>query len=291
MFLDIVSEYTAVHDSQFYDKNTAIISITQPNSDDVVFAENPFIKCIFRMKFYDLDIGEGKVSNLPEVTEKDFKGLKEFVDNLESEKIEQLIVHCAAGISRSAGVGAAINEYLHLGKKIWDNRIYFPNMLVYKLACKELGILKTQEDYDKLFGIRKDSSMFSGSDLIPLYEKDKIKNNLTFLNKRIGDLCSYMDIIYDIVYRNAKDDTRDAYSEAKKILTLFEIDETAKVERVLFETFNLMYIMFSIGQVRFKLKIGFLDEDYEFFKYQLFLITESKEITVTEFVSMESEVE
>ena len=98
-------------------------------------------------------------------------------------------------------------------------------------------------------------------------------------------------IIYDIIYRHDSEEKKDAYSEAKKILRIFKIEESAEVERVLFESFILMYIMFSIENVRFKLKIGFIDEDYEFFKYQLFLITENTEVTITEFVSMESEVE
>lgn len=73
---------------------------------------------------------------------------REFVDQMIEEKVQIFIVHCAAGISRSAGVAAALSEYLGLHEKIFGNPNYYPNRLVYKLSLNELGIRKTQE-YDK----------------------------------------------------------------------------------------------------------------------------------------------
>lgn len=159
MRLYIASEKKAIADSKKYNQNTAIISITEPNQEDVVFAENPFIKALFRMKFYDIEREYGKVKP---AQQSDFKGLKEFVDSLSELNIKQLVVHCAAGISRSAAVAAAINEYANLGKHIWDCPSYFPNGHVYKLACRELGIGRTQEDYETLFGVRDEMSEYSG---------------------------------------------------------------------------------------------------------------------------------
>jgi hypothetical protein len=117
-----------------------------------------------RQKYFDTikkDKNADK-NELKEATQEDFNGLKTFIDSLKAKNIEQLIVHCAAGISRSAGVACAIDEYLGLNNNFWFQRQYFPNIHVYKLTCNELGISKTQETYNELFGVREENSMYSG---------------------------------------------------------------------------------------------------------------------------------
>ena len=69
--------------------------------------------------------------------------LKAWVDR---QECDILLVHCGAGVSRSAAVGAAINEYLNLGQKIWGHLRYEPNRLVYRLACVELGIQPSKDE-------------------------------------------------------------------------------------------------------------------------------------------------
>jgi predicted protein tyrosine phosphatase len=154
-----MSEYEAKRKSSYFSVPTAIISITEPTEEPVIFADNSNIKEIFRMRFYDLEVGKNE---LKEATQEDFNGLKTFIDSLKAKNIEQLIVHCAAGISRSAGVACAIDEYLGLNNNFWFQRQYFPNIHVYKLTCNELGISKTQETYNELFGVREENSMYSG---------------------------------------------------------------------------------------------------------------------------------
>lgn len=161
MNLYILSENDAIRYSEEFQENTAIISITQPDEDDVVFADNEYIKCVFRMRFYDI-VSEIRSSGISPAYQEDFDGLKEFVDSLENFEIEHLVVHCAAGKSRSAAVAAAINEYLDLGEHIWDCPSFYPNMHVYKLACKELGIEKKPSDYEELFRILDESSDYFG---------------------------------------------------------------------------------------------------------------------------------
>ena len=163
--LKIMSEYEAKRKSSSFSVPTAIISITAPTEEPIIFANNDNIKEIFRMRFYDIDVGEVVLredTELREATQEDFNGLKTFIDSLKAKNIEQLIVQCAAGISRSAGVACAIDEYLGLNNNFWFQRQYFPNILVYRLTCNELGISKTQETYDNLFGVREENSMYSG---------------------------------------------------------------------------------------------------------------------------------
>lgn len=63
-----------------------------------------------------------------------------FVDSIDFEKY-QLYVCCDNGVSRSSAIAAAIlrkygeNEYF-----IWKDSTYSPNILVYKILCKEFKL-------------------------------------------------------------------------------------------------------------------------------------------------------
>lgn len=160
MRIIVVPEQEAIRQSETVKEPTAIVSITGPKEPDVTFADNPQVKKIFRMRFHDLDEHEADLLELDPPKQEDVAGLKAFVDTLRLDGIELLIVHCAAGISRSAGVGCAIDEYLGLDHDFWRDKYYHPNRLVYKLCCKELGMARTEEDYESVFNIRKETSMW-----------------------------------------------------------------------------------------------------------------------------------
>ncbi len=149
MELKILPQKMAENISKDLDVKTSIISIVGPYEDDAVFSDNKNIDKILRLYFNDCvaDI-KYKDDVLKAPIQEDFKGLKDFVDNL---SCDLLIVHCGAGVSRSAAVGAAINDYLNLGYKIFGNPNYSPNPTVYKCCQNELGIAKTQSYYEELF--------------------------------------------------------------------------------------------------------------------------------------------
>ena len=117
----------------------AIISIYTPYDEPNKFANNPYIKRIFRMSFFDITKDEGEIKA---PCKKDFEGLKSFVDWAVSN-FELLIVHCDAGISRSAGTAMAIEDYLCVKNTIRGNNRYCPNYTVYDNVLKELGVDKT----------------------------------------------------------------------------------------------------------------------------------------------------
>ena len=110
-------------------ENVAVISIVDKKNKTIHWGEN--VKYLFNMKFDDTD----NFLNDSSATKKSFKGLKDFIDNLD---VDVLVIHCYAGISRSSAVAAAIGEYLGLKMKIWTNPKYDPNVLVYELVKKEL---------------------------------------------------------------------------------------------------------------------------------------------------------
>lgn len=110
------------------------------------------VKDVFAMKFNDLE-KDYKVSGLKYIGPKqeNLNGLKAFIDKYKDE-VEEIIVHCSAGISRSSATAAAIGLYLNQNDDfIWNDIKYCPNRLVYKLARNEFGITTTEEEYKNIF--------------------------------------------------------------------------------------------------------------------------------------------
>lgn len=60
-----------------------------------------------------------------------------------------MLVHCEAGISRSAGVAAAaaISKYLDQDDlTIFNSHSYYPNFLCYYYVLEALGVFLSEED-------------------------------------------------------------------------------------------------------------------------------------------------
>lgn len=130
----ILSEMEAIEYAKNLNVPTSIVSITCPLDDKVTFINSKNLKSVFHMQFNDIVVKNG---DFDEPKQEDFKGLKKFIDSL---NCELLIVHCFAGVSRSAATAAAITQYLGIEMEIFNSDDYDPNPLVYKLACKELEI-------------------------------------------------------------------------------------------------------------------------------------------------------
>lgn len=111
---------------------------------------------LIRLSFNDLERDYSEELLAPK--QGDFSGLKTFIDTFkDSNTIKDIVVHCAAGISRSSAVAAAICQYLGLNELdiIWSNYIYMPNTLVYKLALKELGLKWREEQFAYYLAMNK----------------------------------------------------------------------------------------------------------------------------------------
>lgn len=104
----------------------AIISITDAISIPVSFNPNKNIVGILRLTFDDTDI-----KSPYSITERDAVNIIEFVEKYK-DITDNFIIHCEAGISRSAGVAAALSKiYNGSDCDIFENPMYKPNMLVY----------------------------------------------------------------------------------------------------------------------------------------------------------------
>lgn len=145
MKIEIMSRERAIkHCYNRHTRPTVIISISDPNGS---YHSAPFvhertnIKAILRLCFSDAD-GPGR----------DVYGKKVDVSGLmsdeDAEKVVRfvlrhsdcdLIIHCDAGISRSAGVGAAIIKVINGDDSpVFENGQYHPNMWCYRKTLEKL---------------------------------------------------------------------------------------------------------------------------------------------------------
>lgn len=114
--------------------SSVIISIVSKGSpkNNLPITQQNGIKDVLRLSFDDVDHGENSID------EKSAASIAQFVENWK-DKIDLIIVHCEAGISRSAGVGAAIMKYLYNDDSlIFNSPRYAPNMLCYRRVLNAL---------------------------------------------------------------------------------------------------------------------------------------------------------
>ena len=123
-------------DARRYSFNTAIektiiISINDVADEANQFASNPQIIDTCSLFFDDV---EGNEANC--MTRWDADNIIRFV-NKHLDNVEQIVVHCGAGISRSAGVCAALMMIVNGNDSdIFNNGRYCPNMHCYRLVLE-----------------------------------------------------------------------------------------------------------------------------------------------------------
>lgn len=129
----------------------AIISIGEPKQckderlNRAEFADNEHRKGVLYLQFYDIDVDSitnaGYILEIKKIKTEFGSGLMtddhansiiEFYQEMLG-KIEILICHCEAGVSRSSGVAAALMR-IHTGSddKIFNDSRYIPNRFVYR---------------------------------------------------------------------------------------------------------------------------------------------------------------
>lgn len=145
-----MSMYEAVnHSYKELDKKTAIVSITCPEDKLPNFkVNNDKILGILELHFNDV---ERDYPGCVAPKKEDFIGLKSFIDS-HKDDVEEIIIHCHAGISRSSACATAICQYLNIDDSfIWDSHSYMPNPLVFKLGLEELEVNPKDVDIKGLY--------------------------------------------------------------------------------------------------------------------------------------------
>ena len=136
---------------------TALISLTDSDKDFVALPNKP--EYLLQLKFDDVsdDIFEEILGRQPTADEVVRLAQKFRLFNNEQAneiaafatsilgKAEILICQCEYGQSRSAGLAAAVSQFLYGdGIEIFADKRYFPNKLVYKTALLALKLNKEE---------------------------------------------------------------------------------------------------------------------------------------------------
>ena len=154
---------------QNHDYKTAIISITDVDKIGVIFSDNPNngIRAILRLKFDDVEKNFARNENC--ITREDGEAIVNFV-NKNKNKVDKFIVHCEAGVSRSAGVCAAIMKAINGDDwDIFNNPRFCPNMTCYRTvldAFDKAGYF--DEDPEKRLKLKKKLILLNGKNLMRL---------------------------------------------------------------------------------------------------------------------------
>lgn len=115
---------------------TACIAITD------YYAQGRFSRSIYPGKtlFLQFDDTDCDVPGCIPISQKQAESIAAFVRRVQAdESIHKLVVHCEAGVSRSAGVAAAVMKWwTGDDSTIFDNGWYKPNMLCYRMVLNAL---------------------------------------------------------------------------------------------------------------------------------------------------------
>lgn len=129
MEVKILSRTNAKRFSYIVDKPCIIISICDVESEPNHFSGNKNIRNILRVFFDDCEM---TTNSETAISEDNAKVIVSFI-NLWKDDIELVVIHCEAGVSRSAGVGAAILKALNNDDMpVFNNGKFCPNMKCYR---------------------------------------------------------------------------------------------------------------------------------------------------------------
>lgn len=146
-----ISEVEAIRLS--YQENlepTLLISITCPETKDLPkFHLNENILYIHRMKFHDLTEAYNEECQL--LTNDQLLELQSIIDGYKNQ-INQIVVHCAAGISRSSAIAAGLALYLGDSDDfIWTTKRYLPNKHCFTIMNQVFALGLTEEAIDQRY--------------------------------------------------------------------------------------------------------------------------------------------
>ena len=115
---------------QYLDIPTLIISIrTFHDLIPIELADNSIINLI-HTEFFEFNDEIVELPQLHCITDEDASRIAKTVKKYKN-KVQQIIVHCDVGISRSAGVAGAIAKYLNNDDNKFFMAPYCPNMTCY----------------------------------------------------------------------------------------------------------------------------------------------------------------
>ena len=120
-----------------HEERIAVVSISDMDKESPELFNNPDNGMFrqFRVHFDDVDIGQPNC-----ITDEQAGTIAEFVFEIRNEA-DKIVVHCEAGISRSAGVAAAVMKFLNGDDwGVFDSPRFRPNMTCYRKVLNALHV-------------------------------------------------------------------------------------------------------------------------------------------------------
>lgn len=113
-----------------------IISIRTPNTESSLYPEKSYnLQAVLPVWFADVSDPAPSAGG---ISAQQAEQIAQFVRTW-WDKVDLMIVHCDAGVSRSAGVGAAILKAMTgSDRQIFDDPFRVPNMLCYRRVLTAL---------------------------------------------------------------------------------------------------------------------------------------------------------
>lgn len=118
--------------------------------------------CVLYLQFDDVD--NENVAGCTPMDETQAQLIADFVDEFRATDANRLVVTCTAGISRSAGVAAALHEALGweirnaYESDVFSDGKFSPNMRCYRMALRAMGCDVKPEELERLWQTAMDSA-------------------------------------------------------------------------------------------------------------------------------------
>lgn len=130
-----------------------IISINDTGYYTTIYS-NPHIKDVLYLWFDDIWLKEHEDKELKLMNKYQANKIWNFI-NKYKDRVNNIIVHCTAGISRSGAVGCILARYLNRNDDyLLATGKYIPNKHVYKLMCEVFMLGYSEELFKEKIRIR-----------------------------------------------------------------------------------------------------------------------------------------
>lgn len=135
------------------DNNYIIISINDSGHNTTIYS-NPKIKDVLALTFDDIELKEHEDGFIKLMEVSQGERIKSFVDKYKGY-VNNIVVHCTAGISRSGAVGCVLARYLNGNDEyLLKTGRYIPNKYIYKLMCEVFNLEYSDELFEEKLNIR-----------------------------------------------------------------------------------------------------------------------------------------
>lgn len=111
-----------------HDEPWACISISSPMESHPVISRDNLVD-LLQMKFYDAEFERPEYDHEFMFNRNHAEQILDFVDRI--DKVDILMIHCEAGMSRSPAVGASIAKLRWNDDQIFFDK-YTPNMMIFR---------------------------------------------------------------------------------------------------------------------------------------------------------------